>query len=187
MRQAVLHWSKKLANNKHARARRSMKSVTVQRKQTTGSQAGPRGINEVNLPHRVKEPSPSTWSKWELTAIGGSIFLLLYIVLCYENFHFHVAHMYAHLGYPNAQHIVGQRYLKGIGVEKNEEKAMQWFKQAAEKGHPHSSFNLAVGKLKNMTTGLEDRDVEKLLNVAAGHGVQEAQNLLDNIRNRQLP
>uniref|UniRef100_A0A8C6XF96 Uncharacterized protein n=1 Tax=Naja naja TaxID=35670 RepID=A0A8C6XF96_NAJNA len=101
-------------------------------------------------------------------AIVGSIFLLLYIVLCYENFHFHVAHMYAHLGYPNAQHIVGQRYLK-----------------AAEKGHPHSSFNLAVGKLKNMTTGLEDRDVEKLLNVAAGHGVQEAQNLLDNIRNRQ--
>ncbi|ETE69486.1 hypothetical protein L345_04699, partial [Ophiophagus hannah] len=170
MRQAMLHWNKKLANNKHARAGRNMKSVTVQRKQTTGSQAGARGSNEVNLPQRVKKPSPSKWSKWELMAIVGSIFLLLYIVLCYESFHFHVAHMYAHLGYPNAQHIVGQRYLK-----------------AAEKGHPHSSFNLAVGKLKNMTTGLEDRDVEKLLNVAAGHGVQEAQNLLDNIRNRQLP
>ncbi|XP_060134459.1 sel1-repeat-containing protein YbeT-like [Zootoca vivipara] len=120
-------------------------------------------------------------------AIIGSIFLLLYIMLCYENFHFHVAHMYAHLGYPSAQHIVGQRYLKGAGVEKNEEKAMQWFRQAAEQGHPHSSFNLAVGKLKNMTTILEEGDVEKLLNVAAGHGLQEAQNLLDNIRNRHLP
>uniref|UniRef100_A0A8D2Q158 Sel1 repeat family protein n=1 Tax=Varanus komodoensis TaxID=61221 RepID=A0A8D2Q158_VARKO len=103
------------------------------------------------------------------------------------NFHFHVVHMYAHLGYPNAQHIVGQRYLKGAGVEKNEEKAMQWFRQAAEKGHPHSSFNLAVGKLKNMTAMLEEGDVEKLLNVAAGQGVQEAQNLLENIRNRHLP
>lgn len=50
---------------------------------------------------------------FQLLAITGSIFLLLYIMLCYENFHFHVAHMYAHLGYPNAQHIVGQRYLKG--------------------------------------------------------------------------
>uniref|UniRef100_A0A8C5SQE4 Uncharacterized protein n=1 Tax=Laticauda laticaudata TaxID=8630 RepID=A0A8C5SQE4_LATLA len=102
-------------------------------------------------------------------AIVGSIFLLLYILLCYENFHFHVAHMYAHLGYPNAQHIVGQRYLKGKSDLRT-----------AEKGHPHSSFNVAVGKLKNMSTG----DVEKLLNVAAGHGIQEAQNLLDNIRNR---
>lgn len=67
MRQAVLHWSQKLANNKHARARRSMKSVTVQRKQTAKSQAGPGGINEVHLPQRVKKPSPSTWSKWEVS------------------------------------------------------------------------------------------------------------------------
>ncbi|KAH0615874.1 hypothetical protein JD844_026470 [Phrynosoma platyrhinos] len=94
----------------------------------------------------------------QLLTIIGSILLLLYIMLCYENFHFHVTHMYAHLGYPNAQHIVGQRYLKGAGVEKNEEKAMKWF-----------------------------RDVEKLLNVAAGHGLQEAQHLLENIRNRRPP
>uniref|UniRef100_A0A8C3HSL6 Uncharacterized protein n=1 Tax=Chrysemys picta bellii TaxID=8478 RepID=A0A8C3HSL6_CHRPI len=87
------------------------------------------------------------------------VLLLLYILLCYENFHFHVAHMYAHLGYPNAQHIVGQRYLQGTGVEKNEEMAMHWF-----------------------------REVENLLSVAAGHGLQEAQELLDIIiRNRNLP
>lgn len=67
MRQAVLHWSKKPANNKHARAGRNMKSATVQRKQTTGSQAGPRGSNEVNLPQRAKKPSPSKWSKWEVS------------------------------------------------------------------------------------------------------------------------
>uniref|UniRef100_A0A670YMQ6 Death domain-containing protein n=1 Tax=Pseudonaja textilis TaxID=8673 RepID=A0A670YMQ6_PSETE len=114
-------------------------------------------------------------------AIVGSIFLLLYILLCYENFHFHVAHMYAHLGYPNAQHIVGQRYLKGKSDLRSDQSLTHVF--SLWNCHPHSSFNLAVGKLKNMTTG----DVEKLLNVAAGHGVQEAQNLLDNIRNRELP
>ncbi|XP_066487674.1 sel1-repeat-containing protein YbeT-like [Tiliqua scincoides] len=117
----------------------------------------------------------------------GSIFLLLYIFLCYENFHFHVAHMYAHLGYPNAQHIVGQRYLKGAGVGKNEDKAMEWFRQAAEKGHPHASFNLAVGKLKNMTAVLEEGEVEKLLKAAAGYGLKEAQNLLENIGKRNVP
>ncbi|KAF1534505.1 hypothetical protein FQV10_0006363, partial [Eudyptes schlegeli] len=107
--------------------------------------------------------------------------LLLYIALCYEDFHFHVAHMYAHLGYPNAQHIVGQRYLQGAGVEKNEHMAMHWFRQAAGQGHPHSSFNLAVGALRNMTIALEEGEVEKLLSVAAAHGLREAQQLLENI------
>uniref|UniRef100_K7FQ98 Uncharacterized protein n=1 Tax=Pelodiscus sinensis TaxID=13735 RepID=K7FQ98_PELSI len=124
----------------------------------------------------------------QLLAVIVPVLLLLYILLCYENFHFHVAHMYAHLGYPNAQHIVGQRYLQGAGVEKNEEMAMHWFREAAEQGHPHSSFNLAVGKLKNMTMSLEKGEVENLLSVAAGQGLQEAQELLELIiRNRNLP
>ncbi|KAG8134438.1 hypothetical protein E2320_007547, partial [Naja naja] len=112
MRQAMLHWNKKLANNKHeSREEHEISNGTAEA--DNGSQAGARGNNEVNLPQRVKKPSPSKWSKSEVT--DGYCWLhfpLLYIVLCYENFHFHVAHMYAHLGYPNAQHIVGQRYLK---------------------------------------------------------------------------
>ncbi|KAJ7400843.1 hypothetical protein BTVI_101576 [Pitangus sulphuratus] len=92
----------------------------------------------------------------QLAAVIITGLLLLYIPLCYENFHFHVAHLYARLGYPNAQHILGQRYLQGTGVEKNEEMAMHWFRQAAGQGHPHSSFNLAVGALRNMTVALEE-------------------------------
>uniref|UniRef100_A0A672U2Q0 Sel1 repeat family protein n=1 Tax=Strigops habroptila TaxID=2489341 RepID=A0A672U2Q0_STRHB len=104
------------------------------------------------------------------------------------DFHFHVAHVYARLGYPNAQHILGQRYLQGAGVEKNEVMAMHWFRQAAGQGHPHSSFNLAVGALRNMTVALEEGEVEKLLSVAAAHGLQEAQQLLENIlKSRNLP
>ncbi|RLW08982.1 hypothetical protein DV515_00002543, partial [Chloebia gouldiae] len=91
-----------------------------------------------------------------LAAVITAGLLLLYILLCYEDFHFHVAHVYACLGYPNAQHILGQRYLQGAGVEKNEDMAMHWFRQAAGQGHPHSSFNLAVGTLRNMTVALEE-------------------------------
>uniref|UniRef100_A0A8B9P8Y9 Uncharacterized protein n=1 Tax=Apteryx owenii TaxID=8824 RepID=A0A8B9P8Y9_APTOW len=118
------------------------------------------------------------WQQPPLSAIVTAGLLLLYILLCYENFHFHVAHLYAHLGYPNAQHLVGQRYLKG-NISPS---------PAAGQGHPHSSFNLAVGALKNMTMALEEGEVEKLLGVAADQGLQEAQELLENIlKNRNLP
>ncbi|KFV58801.1 hypothetical protein N328_03294, partial [Gavia stellata] len=118
----------------------------------------------------------------QLAAVITAGLLLLYIPLCYEDFHFRVAHMYARLGYLNAQHILGQRYLQGAGVEKNEDMAMHWwFRQAAGQGHPHSSFNLAVGALRNMTVALEEGEVEKLLSVAAAHGLLEAQQLLENI------
>lgn len=49
----------------------------------------------------------------QLAAVITAGLLLLYIPLCYEDFHFHVAHMYARLGYSSAQHILGQRYLQG--------------------------------------------------------------------------
>uniref|UniRef100_G3VPW4 Uncharacterized protein n=2 Tax=Sarcophilus harrisii TaxID=9305 RepID=G3VPW4_SARHA len=111
----------------------------------------------------------------------GSLVFLLYIWQYYENFHFQVVHMYAHLGYPNAQHILGQRYLKGAGVVKNEEMAMHWFRKASQQGHPHSSFNLAVWKLKNRTLALEEGEVEMLLGVAADQGLPEAQELLENL------
>ncbi|XP_068798114.1 secretory immunoglobulin A-binding protein EsiB-like isoform X1 [Struthio camelus] len=166
---------------------RNMKPM-VQRKRKGRSQVSSVPTCETNLSPRSKKLSHSEWSKWELSAIVITGLLLLYVLLCYENFHFHVAHLYAHLGYPNAQHLVGQRYLKGAGVDKNEDMAMHWFRQAAEQGHPHSSFNLAVGALKNMTVALEEGEVEKLLGVAADQGLQEAQELLENIlKNRNLP
>lgn len=50
-----------------------------------------------------------------------------------------------------------------------------------------SGQNCSFSAVLYTTNLISSRDVEKLLNVAAGQGVQEAQNLLDNIRNRQLP
>ncbi|XP_029777689.1 uncharacterized protein LOC115277579 [Suricata suricatta] len=111
----------------------------------------------------------------------GTTISLLYMWLYSQSFHFHVAHLYARFGDPSAQLIVGQRYLKGAGVVKDEEMAMHWFRQAAKQDHPRASFNLAVGKLKNMTGSMEVGEIEILLNVAARQGVQEAQELLENV------
>ncbi|XP_031318312.2 uncharacterized protein LOC116156332 [Camelus dromedarius] len=134
-----------------------------------------------NLPRKNKVHTRDSWHTWELLVIMGSVISLLYIWLFSQSFHFHVAHLYAHFGYPSAQHIVGQRYLKGAGVVKDEEMAMHWFRQASQQDHPHASFNLAVGKLKNMTGSMAVGDVEMLLNVAARQGIQEAQELLENV------
>ncbi|KFO96425.1 hypothetical protein N300_02243, partial [Calypte anna] len=124
----------------------------------------------------------------QLAAVITTALLLLYIFLCCEDFHFHVAHLYARLGYPSAQHLLGQRYLQGAGVEKNEAMAMHWFRQAAGQGHPHSSFNLALGALRNMSLALEEGEVEKLLSVAAAQGLREAQQLLEAIlKSRNIP
>uniref|UniRef100_A0A8I3W877 Uncharacterized protein n=1 Tax=Callithrix jacchus TaxID=9483 RepID=A0A8I3W877_CALJA len=76
---------------------------------------------------------------------------------------------------PSAQYVVGQRYLKGTGAVKDEEKAMHWFRsdndicqkaklqshlfrkyrQASQQDYPGPAFNLAVGTLKNMTGSME--------------------------------
>uniref|UniRef100_A0A8D0VUQ4 Uncharacterized protein n=1 Tax=Sus scrofa TaxID=9823 RepID=A0A8D0VUQ4_PIG len=46
-----------------------------------------------------------------------------------------------------------------------------FFRKASQQDHPHASFNLAVGKLKNMTGSMTAGDVEMLLSVAARQGI----------------
>jgi TPR repeat protein len=53
--------------------------------------------------------------------------------------------------------ICKQKRIKGVGVEKDENIAMEYFQQAAEQGHPHASYNLAVGHLKGLKTGINRR------------------------------
>lgn len=49
----------------------------------------------------------------QVLVIMGTMISLVYMWLCSQSFHFHVAHLYARFGCPSAQLIVGQRYLKG--------------------------------------------------------------------------
>jgi TPR repeat protein len=45
-------------------------------------------------------------------------------------------------GNPDAQFLMGKKYLKGVGVKKNMELAIQWFQQAAAQGYPPAYFQL---------------------------------------------
>ena len=63
----------------------------------------------------------------DLACIGAlSILLglsLLSLYLCYFHFpwfHFHVTHAYAHIGHVEAQHLLGDKFLHGNGVDKDE-------------------------------------------------------------------
>lgn len=54
-----------------------------------------------------------------------------------DHMHFHVTKAYAQFGHKEAQATVGHKLLLGKGVEKNHTAAMEWFKKAADQGHPH--------------------------------------------------
>lgn len=50
----------------------------------------------------------------------------------------------ANQGNALAQYNLGVMYYKGEGVQKNNAKAVEWFKQAAKQGHTKSQYNLDV-------------------------------------------
>jgi TPR repeat protein len=47
------------------------------------------------------------------------------------------------------------RSRNGHGTHKHESKAMEYFRKAADQGHPHASYNLAVGYLQGMKTDIK--------------------------------
>jgi hypothetical protein len=103
----------------------------------------------------------------------------------FDHLHFNVTYGYAKLGYPAAQHQVGQRYLHGKGTDKDHYEAMEWFKKAADQGHPHASYNLAVGHLQGLRTDLLAKgDPHRLIAHAASQGVKEAHKALNEICTR---
>ena len=76
---------------------------------------------------------------------------------------------------------VGQKLLHGFGVAQNETEAMRWFRLSSQRGHPESSYNLAVGHLNGVETDLEDGEEEDLLRQAARLGVAGADLVLERL------
>uniref|UniRef100_A0A1I8F7W6 Uncharacterized protein n=1 Tax=Macrostomum lignano TaxID=282301 RepID=A0A1I8F7W6_9PLAT len=72
----------------------------------------------------------------------------------FDHLHFHVTKAYAHLGYEDAQHQVGQRYLHGKGVEQHR-RGDALVQAGGGARHPHASYNLAVGHLKGLPSDLK--------------------------------
>lgn len=74
-------------------------------------------------------------------------------VLPFEHFHSNVVHFYAtKWDDHHAQHNLGLKILKN---RQNESAAFHWFRKSAEKGHPHSAYNLAAGHLSGYQTDVQ--------------------------------
>ena len=55
---------------------------------------------------------------------------------------------------------------------------MQWFRKASDQGHPHASYNLAIGHLTGIKTDLLPGEAHHLIRHAHDNGVQEAGDVL---------
>lgn len=80
---------------------------------------------------------------------------------------------------PRAAYDLGLRFFRGDGVRQDSYRALQWMRNAAERGDLDAQK--AVGRL--YLTGLEEmgsdpREAEKWLTIAAGRGDKEAKKLL---------
>ncbi|WP_125932063.1 tetratricopeptide repeat protein [Thiosocius teredinicola] len=80
---------------------------------------------------------------------------------------------------PRAAYDLGLRFFRGDGVRQDSYRALQWMRDAAERGDLDAQK--AVGRL--YLTGLEEmgsdpREAEKWLTIAAGRGDKEAATLL---------
>ncbi|KAK6185549.1 hypothetical protein SNE40_007757 [Patella caerulea] len=141
-----------------------------------------------NLPYggkvylaRKKKADPFHVKSIEIFVLCATIVFAFYAYFYFDHLHFNITHAYAHLGYPQAQHQVGQRYLHGKGVDKHGAKAMEWFRKAADQGHPHAAFNLAIGHMKGYKTDVKEGEAHKLIAHAASKGVVEAHKVLNNV------
>ncbi|XP_071487896.1 uncharacterized protein [Diadema antillarum] len=132
----------------------------------------------------ARRKKPDTWLT-TIIEILVVIFVAWFIYFSYyhmDKLQFHVTHFYAHLGQPHAAHMVGQRYLWGEGTHTDEDKAMEWFRYAADRGHAHASHNLAIGHLHGYKTDVKDKDEARtLLKYAADNGVHEAHDALHRL------
>jgi TPR repeat protein len=80
---------------------------------------------------------------------------------------------------PRAAYDLGLRYFRGDGVRQDSYQALQWMRDAAERGDLKAQT--AVGKLYLMgleEMGSDPAEAEKWLSIAAGRGDKEAKKLL---------
>src|SRR5947199_223080 len=82
----------------------------------------------------------------------------------------------AEQGYANAQCNLGACYSYGTGVEKDEQKAVEWFKKAAEQGYAYGQYNLGWCYEKGVGVKQDEQKAVELYEKAAEQGYVKAQN-----------
>ncbi|KAF8767699.1 hypothetical protein HNY73_020612 [Argiope bruennichi] len=69
----------------------------------------------------------------------------------------------------------------GAGVKRNHTAAFQWFRKAADQGHPHSAYNLAVGHMQGYDTDVKKGEAHDLIKYALDQGVEEAHDVYHRV------
>jgi hypothetical protein len=79
---------------------------------------------------------------------------------------------------PKAQYKLGEKYYFGNGVEKDSEKAIKWYRKAADQGHAKAQYSLGV--MYDSGEGVEEDDEQAVdwYRKAAGQGHAMAQSNL---------
>jgi hypothetical protein len=75
---------------------------------------------------------------------------------------------------PGAQCVVGQAYLNGEGVPKDQAKALQWFRKTAEAGNMEGQRNLGHAFAQGQGTPVDVVEAYQWLSVAAKQGDKAA-------------
>jgi hypothetical protein len=81
----------------------------------------------------------------------------------------------AERGHPQAQNILGQLYEKGIGVEKNADKAVLYYEKAANQGLAEAQMRLGVMLRNGEGVARDPKRARKWLTKAAHQNIGEAQ------------
>ncbi|GIY44771.1 hypothetical protein CEXT_343721 [Caerostris extrusa] len=85
------------------------------------------------------------------------------------------------MGHAHAQHAMGHKYLNRAGVKRNHTAAFNWFRKAADQGHAHSAYNLAVGHMQGYDTDVKKRVTHDLIKYAVDKGVEEAHDIYHRV------
>jgi hypothetical protein len=90
-------------------------------------------------------------------------------------------------GKPKAQVIIGMALMTGVGVLKNPELAVSWFKRAADQNYPAGMYQLGLAKVAGMGTPQDEAGGMTLVKKAASAGDPEAKSFLVELGIAQEP
>lgn len=87
----------------------------------------------------------------------------------------------AKAGNPKAQVLVGMAIMNGIGVFKDPEASVGWFKLSADQKYPSGMYYLAMTKIAGLGTPMDEKGGMALMRRAAEAGEPRAKDFLNQI------
>ena len=84
-------------------------------------------------------------------------------------------------GNPKAQVLIGMAFMTGVGINKNPEMAVYWFKRAADQNYPGGMYQLALSKLAGLGTPEDEKGGMALMQKSAQAGSQRAADFLTEL------